>query len=351
MAILVFIARVLLAIAFIVSGLAKLVDPKGTRQSLIDFQLATGLASTLSFALPFTEFVISIALVPTRSGVWGGLAALMFLFVVTSAVGVTLVGGRRPPCHCFGQLDSTPIGWKTLLRNAAFAGIAAFITWQGWTMSLSAGATSKTWPVNAQVQVAALIGVILAGTVLTGGGLIFRLQQRLASLESSLSRVGFTLSPGASTLTAGLAAGTRAPGFRLPGQDGKTITLDSLRSAGKPIVLVFTDTQCGPCKLLLPTLGRWQSDYAAHLAIVNIRSGTLASNQAKGAAHDVQNVLQSTGGEVVQAYRVPVLPSAVLIRVDGTIGDALAVGEGAIGSLIQNAAHGRHGEQTWSSGK
>lgn len=346
MAILVFIARLLLATAFIVSGLAKLTDPKGTRQSLIDFQLATGLAATLSFALPFTEFVIAIALVPTSSSMWGALAALTFLFVVTSAVGVTLARGRRPACHCFGQLDSTPIGWKTLLRNAAFAGIAALIWWQGRTEPLSAEATSKTWAVNAQLEVSAVIGVVLAGTLLTGGWLIFRLQRRLASLESSLNTVGFTLSPGASTLTAGLAVGTRAPGFRLSGLDGKTATLDSLRSAGKPIVLVFTDTQCGPCKLLLPALRRWQSDYAAHLAIVNIRSSTLALNQANGDAHDVQNVLQTTSGEVVQAYRVPVLPSAVLIRVDGTIGDALAVGEGAIGSLIQNATRARHGGQT-----
>jgi len=346
MAILAFIARLLLATAFIVSGLAKLADPEGTRESLIDFQLATGLAAVLSFALPFTEFVIAIALVPTSSSMWGALTALTFLFVVTSAVGVTLAGGRRPACHCFGQLDSTPIGWKTLLRNATFAGIAALISWQRWTESLSAGATSKTWAVNAQIEIAAVIGVILTGTILTGGGLIFRLQRRLASLESRLGTIGFPLSSGSSISTAGLTVGTRAPDFRLSGLDGKTTTLDSLRSAGKPIVLVFTDTQCGPCKLLLPTLRRWQSDYAAHLAIVNIRSGTLAADQANGAAHDVQNVLQSTGGEVVRAYRVPVLPSAVLIRVDGTIGDALAVGEGAIGSLIQNATDGRHGGQT-----
>jgi uncharacterized membrane protein YphA (DoxX/SURF4 family)/peroxiredoxin len=344
MAILAFIARLLLATAFIVSGLAKLADPKGTRQSLIDFKLTTGLAATLSFALPFTEFVIALALVPTSSSMCGGLAALTFLFVVTSAVGATLVGGRRPACHCFGQLDSSPIGWKTLLRNAAFAGIGAFISWQGWTMSRSAGATSKTWVANAEIQIAALIGVILTGTILTGGGLIFRLERRLASLESSLRKVGFTLSPAASTLTAGLAVGTRAPGFRLSRLDGKTTTLDRLRSAGKPIVLVFTDTQCGPCKQLLPRLRQWQGEYIPYLEIVNICSGTLAEYEANGPAHDVQNVLQSTSGEVIHAYRVSVLPSAVLIGVDGTIGDALAVGEGAIASLIQNAAHGRHGE-------
>lgn len=346
MAILVFIARFLLATAFVVSGLAKLADPKGTRESLVDFNVATGLADRLSLALPFTEFVIAIALVLTSSCKWGALAALTFLFVVTSAVGVTLAGGRRPACHCFGQLDSTPIGWKTLLRNAAFAGIAAVISWQGWTNSLSAETTSKTWAVNAQIEIAAVIGVILAGIILTGWGLIFRLQRRLASLESGLSTVGFTLSSGASLLTAGLAVGTRAPGFCLSTLGGKTTTLDSLRCAGKPIVLVFTDTQCGPCKRLLPKLRQWQGEYASHLQIVNIRSGTLVANHANGAAHDVQNVLQSTGDDLVQAYRVHVLPSAVMIRVDGTVGDALAVGEGAIGSLIQNATHGRHGGQT-----
>jgi hypothetical protein len=35
--------------------------------------------------------------------------ALLVLFIV--AIAVTLARGRKPDCHCFGQLHSKPIGW------------------------------------------------------------------------------------------------------------------------------------------------------------------------------------------------------------------------------------------------
>src|SRR5262249_54831418 len=152
--------------------------------------------------------------------------------------------------------------------------------------------------------------------ILTGGWLIFRLQRRLFNLESRLGTIGVTLSSGSSNLAAGLAVGAPAPAFQLAGMDGKTTTLDSLRSAGKPIVLVFTDTKCGPCKQLLPTLRHWQHAYADRLAIVNINSGHLAANEVTSGGHHLQNVLQSIDREIVHAYQALVLPSAVLIRLD-----------------------------------
>ena len=50
----------------------------------------------------------------------------------------------------------------------------------------------------------------------------------------------------------GLKAGTPAPGFRLPRLDGGELTLEEYR--GRPVLLIFSDPQCGPCDQLAPHL-------------------------------------------------------------------------------------------------
>ena len=53
------------------------------------------------------------------------------LALFSGAIGVSLARGRRPDCHCFGQVHSAPIGWSTLMRNLGLACIAAFVVWLG----------------------------------------------------------------------------------------------------------------------------------------------------------------------------------------------------------------------------
>jgi hypothetical protein len=39
---------------------------------------------------------------------------------------------------------------------------------------------------------------------------------------------------------------------------GQEVTLDALRSDGKPVLLAFTDAGCAACGAILPDLARWQ---------------------------------------------------------------------------------------------
>src|SRR5439155_270303 len=64
------------------------------------------------------------------------------LSVFIAAIAVSLARGRKPDCHCFGQLHSAPIGWTTLSRNAVLAGLAALIVWRG---PGNAGAKLSEW--------------------------------------------------------------------------------------------------------------------------------------------------------------------------------------------------------------
>src|SRR5919201_2237514 len=85
---------------------------------------------------------VALALLPVVSAWWGALGALGLLLVFVVGIGVSLLRGRRPDCHCFGQLHSTPVGWPTLVRNAALAVAALFVIWEGRT---NAGLSVLSW--------------------------------------------------------------------------------------------------------------------------------------------------------------------------------------------------------------
>src|SRR5258708_22427088 len=66
---------------------------------------------------------------------------------------------------------------------------------------------------------------------------------------------------------AGLAVGSAAPEFSLSGLDGETMPLAALRSHERPVLVLFTDPQCGPCNALLPEFGEWQREHEQKLTI------------------------------------------------------------------------------------
>jgi peroxiredoxin len=100
----------------------------------------------------------------------------------------------------------------------------------------------------------------------------------------------------------GLPIGAPAPGFRLTGLYGETLTLDALRAPGQPVLLIFTDPNCGSCTALLPEVSRWQREHAAQLTLALISQGTAEANRAKIAAHVVTHVLLQADQEVAKAY-------------------------------------------------
>jgi len=112
------------------------------------------------------------------------------------------------------------------------------------------------------------------------------------------------------------------------------MTLEALRSLGKPLVLLFTDPGCGPCTALLPEIGKWQRDHAAKLQVALLSRGTAEANRAKVTEPGVTNVLLQKDREVAEAYQAYGTPSAVVVRQDATIGSPVAQGADAIRALI-----------------
>lgn len=126
----------LLALVFAVAGTAKLADRAGSERAIIDFGAPARLAPPLSILLPTCELAVAAALIPAATAWWGALGALGLLLLFVAGISVNLlVRRRKPECHCFGQLHSSPAGWKTLARNgvlAAIAAIAGFVLWAGY---------------------------------------------------------------------------------------------------------------------------------------------------------------------------------------------------------------------------
>jgi peroxiredoxin len=163
-----------------------------------------------------------------------------------------------------------------------------------------------------------------------------RLLNRLETIEERLKAAGIAPAPAQQRAEAerGLSVGSPAPEFRLPGLYGETLTIGALRAAGKPIMLLFTDPNCGPCNALLPEIGRWQHDYAGQLTVALISNGDEDANRAKCAEHGLTNVLLQADREVSEAYGENGTPSAVVVYPDGRIGSSLASGADAIRLLL-----------------
>jgi methylamine dehydrogenase accessory protein MauD len=339
--------RLLLAATFGLAGTMKLADLPGAASAMRSFGVPERLARLAGRALPIAELGIALLLLPVPTAWWAALAGLGLLLAFIAGIAVNLVQGRTPDCHCFGQVHSAPIGRPTLLRNGLLALLAAFLVLRGPARQ---GASLVAWLDHLSAAEGILLGLV---TVTTGAVaamawlLIQVLQQngrlllRIEALEMGRAmdnQPGTADATGFDVPVEGLPTGTRAPGFALPDLAGDTVTLDALRAAGRPVVLLFIAPGCGSCVALLPGIGRWQRERADEMTLAVISRGTPEAHAATATEHGLHRVLRQPVLEVSGAYRMQATPSAVLIRADGTIGAPAAVGAEAIRALINQVA-------------
>src|SRR5581483_9286861 len=125
------VARLVLLAVFAVAGWAKLSDRGGTRQAVREFGVPDALATPVTFLLPFAAPVTAALLLFRSTAVLGAILAAVLLALFIVAISVSLARGRRPDCHCFGQVHSEPVGPATIVRNVVLVGVAAVIIADG----------------------------------------------------------------------------------------------------------------------------------------------------------------------------------------------------------------------------
>jgi peroxiredoxin len=259
--------------------------------------------------------------------------------------------GLAPDCHCFGQLHSSPVGWRALGRNLALLGVAGFVAVGGWS---SPGTSATGWLTGASPAVVVGVAASVVIVLLVGFQVWFSLQllaqngrvlDRLGKLEATMAALGESdggqLELGAGLSGGGLPIGAVAPDFSLPAVDGELRSLGSLLADGLPLMLIFAEASCGPCDALMPEVTVWQREHAAGVQFVVLASGDEGRNRAKAREHGLARVLLQRDGEVSSAYEAHGTPMAVMVGSDGRIESPAVGGADAIRTLVSQATSSR----------
>jgi uncharacterized membrane protein YphA (DoxX/SURF4 family)/peroxiredoxin len=313
------IARLFLAVVFILAGVTKLADRPGTRQALTDFAVQRRLAGPLLFLLPAAELATAIALVFPTTARWGAAVSLVLLALFVVGLTRVLRRGEAPDCHCFGQLHSQPASWTTVARNLMLAIPAAYVTLEGPGPSLTSWVDSTDTTDLWLIATASL--AILATTTSV---LLWRENRRLRSTDGRV-------------VTSPRQIGALAPQFSLPSAAGRVVSLQDLLADNRACVLTFVSPGCGPCAALLPELARWHDTVTERLALTLVAPVQAMQAEALAREHALTDVLIDEQATVMHAYGVRGTPSAILVASDGTVRSAPVDGRTAIESLIRLA--------------
>lgn len=118
----------------------------------------------------------------------------------------------------------------------------------------------------------------------------------------------------------GIQVGNLAPDFQLPNLDDEALSLNELR--GKPVVLNFWATWCGPCRTEMPYLQEIYEKYSDEgLMLLAIDIDESPSQVEKFLLSNNLSlpVLLDIGGAVTKKYRIQVIPTTYFIDGDGII--------------------------------
>jgi uncharacterized membrane protein YphA (DoxX/SURF4 family)/peroxiredoxin len=351
-------ARLVLAAVFLLAGSTKLIDPFGTRKALRDFGMPAVLARPLVLLLPLLELVVAAALIPASLVWYGAWGALTLLALFLLAVGVAMARGRKPDCHCFGQIHSAPVGWQTLVRNVVLAAGAGLLIYRGpgksgpdiWTWIATLSETGQKLAFVAGLVVCFIFFRLLNSARPESQSIASQLSLSVDEEEAEEEETPAPRSTprprpqprpapaGPVARGIGLPIGTPAPEFELPDLNGAKRSLQSLREPGKNVLLIFLSPFCKPCQAMLPNLVRWIGEMEQPPDIVLISRGAATDNLAKLKDFEPSRVLLQRGFEVAAAYDCDATPAAVLVGADGLIRSPLAVEGRAIKQLLHSSS-------------
>ncbi len=340
------IVRIVLALVFGVAGIAKAVDPEGSRRAIIGFGVPEKLAAPLSWSLPVAEILTALALIPLSTAWLGAIAASVLLLVFVVAIGVNLARGEAPDCHCFGQLRSEPVSWSTFGRNLLLMAAAGIVVVDGkekpgmsalnWLSDLKTGEVISLFLSAGVVALLATAVVYLRRIVNQQSTILGKIEAMKKVIDEDYAEPPVERADAAAP-PEGLPVGAPAPSFSLASISGDKVTLDDLLAHGKLVVLLFVSPNCSPCESLRPSIKVWEAKYGSHLTIALLSKGDLKENQDRMARYEARNILLQNQSDVADEYEAKWTPAALLIRPDGKIASQISYGDEDIQALVTRA--------------
>ena len=329
------LTRLCLAATFTVAGVSKISAPVRTRRVLEQFGVPrrfTGLARTL---LPLCELSVALGLALRHTVHVAAAAALALLCAFTTAVGVSLWKGRRPECPCFGSIRPSQIGARTLGRNLLLAAAAALLFVCAPDREFVRSSQSGGRPPAPDIVLAVGLDLSLGVT----GWAVYRRVRRECPTSGFTGRRSALFGGRArpifrSVRPVGLPIGTSAPRFALPSLDGVVVTPEWLARDGRSALLVFASPACGQCAALLPAVAQLHEGRGEHLRVAVVFSGDPESSRRMIGGCAIKIAATDDKARVARLFRVPGVPSAVLIGPKGTIASETVAGTQAVMNLV-----------------
>lgn len=289
--------RIVLGCVFLVSGTGKLWDLRGTRQALSDFGVPDAFTHQGSRIFPGLELLVGFGLFfdATYRLAAAGASTLSVIFVL--GIANLLRQGRTPPCHCFGVVQSAPVGPSTLIRAMllAVAGLAC------------AGGPSST--LTPSIIAHALLGSCALLVISSASNLA--LWKKLNPIDQNHKI---------------LDVGQRLPALRL--FDGEWLN-DVLTPQIRNLIIITTPG-CGPCKELKPHFNRWRKAVKGCLRILELETSYAQPKQDDLSGSQKRYISHAELGRLASGT-----PSALLVDDKGVLLSAPVVGSEQIEALLR----------------
>jgi uncharacterized membrane protein YphA (DoxX/SURF4 family)/thiol-disulfide isomerase/thioredoxin len=302
-----------LAAVLLVSGFAKLRDPRATRDAFDALRVPRVVPSgAAAAALPWLEVGLAVLLLVAPPGwlVPVSLTLLLLMLAYTALVARALSFDEPVTCSCFGTLGRHEVDRTTLARNVlliALAGLTFWFAMDGGSVKDAVGDldAGDGWALLA-AAVAAVVAVLV-----TGGG-------------SSVEHV-----PDAELLDYDRSP---VPYGVLSLSEGRTSTLAEL-AATQAKLLVVLSPGCSPCSRTAEKLDAW----AARLAPV---VGVLAIYPDEPTAEAVtEHAAELSAWEpelnVRRVFSVGT-PAAILLGADGFLAGGPVAGENKVARFVED---------------
>ena len=132
-----YVARTVVGLTFILSGLGKAIDPLGTQYKIQDYlaaippslSLPDMLTLLMSVSLSMVEFTLGAFMLTAISRRLTARLTLLFMMVMTAVTVWIYIADPVKDCGCFGDA-LTLTNLETLLKNIVLLALAALVAWR-----------------------------------------------------------------------------------------------------------------------------------------------------------------------------------------------------------------------------